>query len=43
MELTIKELCEELKLSTVLEQYHSLSSMASKENWTYRQFLNELL
>lgn len=45
MELTtnIKTFCDELKLSTVLEQYHSLSTTASKENWTYTQFLNEVL
>jgi len=39
----IKKLCEELKLSTVVEQYHNLSTTASKENWTYTQFLNEVL
>lgn len=45
MELTenIKKLCEELKLSIVLDKYHELSSVASKENWTYAQFLNEVL
>ncbi|BFU78771.1 IS21-like element ISGsu6 family helper ATPase IstB [Arcobacter sp. 15-2] len=39
----IKILCTELKLSTVPEQYHTLSSTASKEEWTYAQFLNEVL
>lgn len=39
----IKKLCEELKLSTLVNQYHDLSTTASKENWTYVQFLNELL
>ena len=39
----IKVLCNELKLSTLLEQYHTVSSQASKEDWTYVQFLNEVL
>jgi DNA replication protein DnaC len=45
MELStnIKKLCEELKLSRVEEQYHTLSTIAAKENWTYTQFLNEIL
>ena len=45
MELStnIKKLCEELKLSRVEEQYHMLSNTAAKENWTYVEFLNEIL
>lgn len=39
----IKKLCIELKLSTVMAQYHTVSSIASKENWSYTQFLHELL
>ncbi len=45
MELSdnIIQLCKELKLSTVLEQYHAVSTTAAKEEWTYTQFLNEIL
>lgn len=45
MELTenIKKLCEELKLSTALEHYHTVAATASKENWTYVEFFNEIL
>ncbi len=45
MELSdnIIQLCKELKLSTVLEQYHTVSTTAAKEEWTYTQFLNEIL
>jgi DNA replication protein DnaC len=39
----IKTLCFELKLSTTAKQYHAIASKASKENWTYVQFLNEVL
>lgn len=39
----IKNICEELKLLTMLDQYHATAATASKENWTYMQFLNELL
>ncbi len=39
----IIQLCKELKLSTVPEQYHTLGTTAAKENWTYAQFLNEVL
>ena len=39
----IKKLCEELKLPTVVEEYHTIGSKASQENWTFTQFLNELL
>jgi len=39
----IKSLCNELKLPTTQEQYHTIASIASKENWTYVQFLNEVL
>jgi DNA replication protein DnaC len=39
----IKSLCNELKLSSTVEQYHTIASTASKENWTYAQFLNEVL
>ena len=39
----IKLLCTELKLPTTSETYHTIASTASKENWTYVQFLNEVL
>ena len=39
----IIELCKELKLSTISEQYHDISTTAAKENWQYVQFLHELL
>ena len=39
----IKILCSELKLPTTSEIYHTVASTASKENWTYTQFLNEVL
>ena len=35
--------CKELKLPTTIEQYHTLATTAAKENWTYTQFLNEVL
>ena len=35
--------CQELKLPTTQEQYHTLATTAAKENWTYAQFLNEVL
>jgi DNA replication protein DnaC len=40
---SIIQLCKELKLLTVAEQYHTLGTTAAKENWTYTQFLNEIL
>lgn len=39
----IVNLCKELKLSTVLDKYHDVATMAAKENWQYVQFLHELL
>jgi DNA replication protein DnaC len=39
----IKSLCSELKLPTTSNEYHTIASTASKENWTYTQFLNEVL
>lgn len=39
----IEELCKELKLSTLIKNYHQLSAMAAKENWQYSQFLHEAL
>ena len=39
----IKSLCSELKLPTTSEAYHTVASTAAKENWTYIQFLNEVL
>lgn len=39
----LKKLCDELKLSTVAEQFHTIGTKASKENWTYAEFLNEVL
>jgi len=40
---TIDSYCKELKLPTTQEQYHTLATTAAKENWTYTQFLNEIL
>jgi len=40
---TIIKYCKELKLPITLESYHSIASTASKESWTYTQFLNEIL
>lgn len=39
----IDELCKELKLSTLIDNYHSLSTTTAKENWKYSQFLHEAL
>ena len=39
----IEQLCDELKLSTIVEQYSQISILAAKENWNYSQFLEELL
>jgi DNA replication protein DnaC len=39
----IINLCNELKLPTTIEKYHNIASQASKENWTYSEFLNEIL
>jgi DNA replication protein DnaC len=39
----IKLLCAELKLPTTTEAYHEIALTAAKENWTYTQFLNEVL
>jgi DNA replication protein DnaC len=39
----IRILCSELKLPTTSQIYHTVASTASKENWTYTQFLNEIL
>jgi DNA replication protein DnaC len=39
----IVELCKELKLSTINDQYHDVASTAAKEEWQYVQFLHELL
>lgn len=39
----IQELCEELKLPTILEQYSDISLLAAKESWNYSQYLHELL
>jgi DNA replication protein DnaC len=39
----IVKLCGELKLSTIAQEYHPIATTAAKENWTYIQFLNELL
>ena len=36
-------LCNELKLPITSHEYHSIASTAAKENWTYAQFLNEVL
>lgn len=39
----IVELCKALKLSSVADEYHTIASIAAKENWQYTQFLHELL
>lgn len=39
----IQELCEELKLPTISEQYSDISLLAAKESWNYSQYLHELL
>jgi len=39
----IQSLCKELKLPITSDVYHTIASTASKENWTYTQFLNEVL
>lgn len=39
----IVSLCKSLKLSTVADEYHTIASIAAKENWQYVQFLHELL
>lgn len=39
----IKKLCEELKLTTILEHYNEVSLTAAKESWNYSQYLEELL
>jgi DNA replication protein DnaC len=45
MELSnnIIELCKELKLSTISQEYHDIATIAAKEEWQYVQFLHELL
>lgn len=40
---TIASLCDELKLTTIQEQYNDISLLAAKENWNYSQYLEELL
>ena len=39
----IEQLCEELKLITIQEQYSEISLLAAKESWSYSQYLQELL
>lgn len=39
----IIELCRELKLSTIENEYHTIATTAAKENWQYSQFLHEML
>ena len=39
----IIELCRELKLSTIENEYHTVATTAAKENWQYTQFLHEML
>lgn len=43
LEKTIKKLCEELKLSSIEENFYEISVIAAKENWRHLQFLEELL
>lgn len=43
LDTKIDELCKELKLSTLIDNYHKLSTTAAKENWKYIQFLHEAL
>ena len=39
----IRNFCKELKLPIVAEEFPTIGATASKENWTYTQFLNEIL
>jgi len=39
----IESLCSELKLPITALVYHTIASTASKENWTYAQYLSEVL
>ncbi|MBE3021848.1 IS21-like element helper ATPase IstB [Campylobacter sp. 7477a] len=43
IENSIGKLCRELKLSSIEENFHDISNTATKENWRYLQFLEELL
>jgi DNA replication protein DnaC len=39
----IENLCKELGLSTLQEQYYSISTTAASESWSFTQFLEEAL
>ena len=43
LEQEILSLCKSLKLSTIAEEFHTIATIAAKENWQYSQFLHELL
>jgi len=43
LEEEILTLCRSLKLSTVANEFHTVSTTAAKESWQYSQFLHELL
>lgn len=45
MELTtqIENLCKELQLPKIKEEYHTLANRAAKESWKYNEYLYEIL
>ena len=43
LEQEILTLCKALKLTTIADAFHTVSTTAAKENWQYSQFLHELL
>ena len=43
LEQEITTLCKILKLSTVANEFHTITTTAAKESWQYSQFLHELL
>jgi DNA replication protein DnaC len=43
LEQEIVTLCKALKLSTVANEFHTITTTAAKESWQYSQFLHELL
>ena len=43
LDTEILSLCKSLKLSTIAEEFHTIATIAAKEEWQYIQFLHELL
>ena len=43
LDTEILSLCKSLKLSTISEEFHTIATIAAKEEWLYTQFLQELL